>query len=70
MTCSFITENLVVLGGFRFFPALPKIRGKSQCPEAKTRQILPGKQPLKRKNRLSAVPTDQAGRTVAKSLHS
>lgn len=22
-TCGFVTENLVVLGGFRFFPALP-----------------------------------------------
>lgn len=23
-TCGFVTENLVVLGGFRFFPALPE----------------------------------------------
>ena len=29
-----------------------------------------GKQPLKRKNRLSAAPADQAGRTVARPLHS
>ena len=26
-TCGFVTENRVALGGFRFFPALPKIKG-------------------------------------------
>lgn len=52
------------------FPALPKTAIKTHCPKAKTRQIPFGKQPLKRENRLSAVPADQAGRTVARLHHS
>lgn len=48
------------------FPRTSENRGKSECPKAETRQLSLEKQPLKRKNRLSAVPTDQAGRTVAR----
>lgn len=69
-TCGFVAENLVVLGGFRFFPALPENAATPSALKRKTRQIPLGKQPLKRKNRLSAVSTDQAGRTVAGPLHS
>lgn len=69
-TCGFVAENLVVLGGFRFFPALPENAAAPSALKRKTRQIPLGKQPLKRKNRLSAVSTDQAGRTVAGPLHS
>lgn len=69
-TCGFVTENLVVLGGFRFFPALPENAATPSALKRKTRQIPLGKQPIKRKNRLSAVSTDQAGRTVARSHHS
>lgn len=65
-TCGFVTENLVVLGGFRFFPALPENAATPSALKRKTRQIPLGKQPIKRKNRLSAVFADQAGRTVAR----
>ena len=64
-TCGFVAENRVVLGGFRFFPALPENAATPSTLKRKTRQIPLGKQPLKRKNRLSAISTDQAGRTVA-----
>ena len=37
-TCGFVGNNRGVLGGFRFFPALPKYAVKTHCPEAKTRQ--------------------------------
>ena len=69
-TCGFVAENQVVLGGFRFFPALPENAATPSALKRKTRQIPLGKQPIKRKNRLSAVSTDQAGRTVAGPLHS
>ena len=29
-TCGFVTENLVVLGGFRFFPALPELMPQTE----------------------------------------
>ena len=69
-TCGFVAKNRVVLGGFRFFPALPKYAATPSVPKRKPLRIPPEKQPIKRKNRLSAVSTDQAGRTVAGPLHS
>ena len=69
-TCGFVAENLAVLGGFRFFPALTENAATPSALKRKTRQIPLGKQPLKRENRLSAVSTDQAGRTVARPHHS
>lgn len=66
----FVGKNHVALGGFRFFPALPENAATPSTLKRKTRQIPLGKQPLKRKNRLSAVSMDQAGRTVARPLHS
>ena len=69
-TCGFVARNQVVLGGFRFFPALPENTATPSVPKGKPLRIPPEKQPLKRKNRLSAVSTGQAGRTVAGPLHS
>lgn len=68
-TCCFVRKNRGVLDELRFFPVLPKYARKIRCPKAITRQIPFGKQPLKRENRLSAVPTDQARRTVARPHH-
>ncbi len=59
-----------MLGDFRFFPALPENTATPSVPKRKPLRIPPEKQPIKRKNRLSAVSTDQAGRTVAGPLHS
>lgn len=42
---------------------------KTERPEAVDRQTPSENSPLKRENRLSAVPTDQAGRTVARPHH-
>ena len=67
-TYDFVAKNRVVLGGFRFFPALPENAATPSALARKTRQIPLEQQPLKRKNRLSAVFTDQAGRTVARPL--
>lgn len=69
-TCGFAGKKRVVLGGFRLFPALPDNAATPNALKRKTRQIPLGKQPLKRKKRLSAVSTDQAGRTVARPHHS
>lgn len=69
-TCGFNAENRVMLGDFRFFPALPENTATPSVPKRKPLRIPPEKQPIKRKNRLSAVSTDQAGRTVAGPLHS
>lgn len=69
-TCGFVAENRVMLRGFRFFPALPENTATPSVPKRKPLLIPPEKQPIKRKNRLSAVSTDQAGRTVAGPLHS
>ena len=32
-TCSFVAENQFVLGGFRFFPALPNTKGEGSSLE-------------------------------------
>ena len=69
-TCGFVAKYRVMLGGFRFFPALPENTATPSVPKRKPLRIPPEKQPIKRKNRLSAVSTDQAGRTVAGPLHS
>lgn len=69
-TCGFVAENRVVLGDFRFFPALPENAATPSALTRKTRQIPLEKQSIKRKNRLSAVSADQAGRTVAGPHHS
>lgn len=69
-TCGFVAKNPIVLGDFRFFPALPENTATPSVPKRKPLRIPPEKQPIKRKNRLSAVSTDQAGRTVAGPLHS
>lgn len=69
-TCGFVAKYRVMLGDFRFFPALPENTATPSVPKRKPLRIPPEKQPIKRKNRLSAVSTDQAGRTVAGPLHS
>lgn len=51
------------------FPRTSGKRVKTEHPEAVNTPNTPRKQPHKRKNRLSAVPTDQAARTVARPLH-
>ena len=50
---------------FRLFPALPENTVTPSVPKRKPLRIPLEKQPIKRKNRLSAVSADQAGRTVA-----
>ena len=60
-------------GCARRFPIFPRTsvkHGNIKRPKAKTATNSAGKQSLKRKNRLSAVPTGQAGRTVARPHHS
>lgn len=52
------------------FPRTSEKGNNTDRPEAKAAANSAGKQPLKRKYRLSAVPADQAGRTVAKPHHS
>ena len=52
------------------FPRTSAKHGSTEHPAAKTATNSTGKQSLKRKNRLSAVPTGQAGRTVARPHHS
>ena len=66
----FVGKNRIALGGFGFFPALPENVVKPSGQRRKTQQNPSREKPLKRKNRLSAVPTDQAGRTVARPHHS
>lgn len=40
-TCGFVAENQFVLGGFRFYPALPKIKdGGSSLEQANTQTPL------------------------------
>ena len=51
------------------FPRTSEKHGITECSGMKTAMNSAGKQPLKSKNRLSAVPTDQAGRTVARPHH-
>ena len=48
------------------FPRTSGKRGNIERPEAKATTNSTEKQPLKRKNRLSAVPAGQAGRNVAR----
>lgn len=48
---------------FSIFPRTSVKRGNTKRPVVKITTNSAGKHPLKRKNRLSAVPTDQAGRT-------
>ena len=55
---------------FPIFPALPENTATPSVPKRKPLRIPPAKQPIKRKNRLSAVSADQAGRTVARPHHS
>lgn len=69
-TCGFITKKRFALEGFRFFPALPENTAALSVLKRKRATSSAEKQPLKRKNRLSAVPTGQAGRTVARPHHS
>ena len=60
-------------GCARRFPIFPRTSGKcsdTERPDAEYATNSAGKQPIKRKNRLSAVSTDQAGRTVARPHHS
>ena len=60
-------------GCARSFPNFPRTSGKRgniERPEAKAATNSTEKQPLKRKNRLSAAPADQAGRIVARPHHS
>ncbi len=64
-TCGFVSKIGVCSASF-VFPAPPKFAIKVHCPEAKTLQIPFGKQSRKREYRLSAVPTDQTGRIVAR----
>lgn len=64
----FCCQNRVALGGFRFFPALPKYAIKIPLSYSENLTNILRKQPFKRENRLSAVSTDQAGRTVARPL--
>lgn len=49
-----------MLGGFRFFPALPKKEVTPSVGKRKTHQSSSERQPVKRKNRLSAASADQA----------
>ena len=59
-------------GCARSFPNFPRTSGKRgniERPEAKAATNSTEKQPLKRKNRLSAVPAGQAGRNVARPHH-
>lgn len=65
----FVRKTGACSASFDFSPYFPKYARKIRCPKAITRQIPFGKQPLKRENRLSAVPTDQARRTVARPHH-
>lgn len=52
------------------FPALPKYTMKPAVLKRKRDKYpLENSPPLKRENRLSTVPTDQAGRTVARPHH-
>ena len=51
------------------FPRTSEIRGENPLPRSEYGQVPFGNSPLKRENRLSAVPTDQAGRTVARPHH-
>lgn len=51
------------------FPALPKYAVKNPLPRSKFGQVSFGNSPPKRENRLSAVPTDQAERIVARPHH-
>lgn len=64
----FCWKNRSVRGKFRFFPALPKYVVKPTA-QKRIRTSALRKQPFKRKNRLSAVPTDQAERIVARPHH-
>ncbi len=60
-------------GCARRFPIFPRTSGKcsdTERPDAENATNSAGKQPIKRKNRLSAVSTNQAGRTVARPHHS
>lgn len=60
-------------GYARRFPIFPRTSGNTATPSVPKRKPLripPEKQPIKRKNRLSAVSADQAGRTVAGPHHS
>ena len=59
-----------VLGGSEICHILSKATIKPSALGRKAQRSLYQKQPLKRKNRLSAVPTYQAGRTVARPLQS
>lgn len=59
-----------VLGGSGICHILSKATIKPSALGRKAQRSLYQKQPLKRKNRLSAVPTYQAGRTVARPLQS
>lgn len=69
-TCGFVAKNRVALGGFRFFPALPKYAIKIPLSYSENVTNILRKQPFKRENRLSAVFADQTGRTVARPHHS
>lgn len=57
-----------MLGKFRLFPALPKFVVKPTA-QKRIRTGALRKQPFKRESRLSAVPTDQAERIVARPHH-
>ena len=46
VTCCFVAKNRVVLGGFRFFPALPKNAAKTESAKAKAASNAPQKTAL------------------------
>ena len=62
----FCCRKSVCARRFPLFPALPKTAIKNPLSQSENMTNPPRKQPLKRENRLSAVPTDQTGRTVAR----
>lgn len=55
-TCDFVAENPVVLGGPRFFPALPQNTAVLERPEAKTATKSAGNSPLNAKTAFRRFP--------------
>ena len=51
-TCGFVVRNRVMLGGFRFFPALPQTAVKPSVPRQETQQNPPENNPLNAKTAL------------------
>lgn len=66
----FCCQKSVFAWRFPIFPALSENTATPSVPKRKPLRIPLEKQSIKRKNRLSAVSADQAGRTVAGPHHS